>query len=114
MMRSVCMASLLVTMATTSACGSARRSDPLTGPLTLSAEQRHGQVLFHKFCYQCHPNGEAGLGPAINDKPAPLAMIRLQVRSGLGAMPAFPEKLLADRDLEALLSFVDAQRDQAR
>jgi mono/diheme cytochrome c family protein len=105
---------LLATLATTSACGSARRSDPLTGPLSLNAEQRHGQVLFHKFCHQCHPNGEAGLGPAINNKPAPLAMIRLQVRGGLGAMPAFPEKLLPDREIEALLTFVDAQRDQAR
>lgn len=113
MKRSVFVA-LLATLATASGCGSARRSDPLTGTLSLNGEQRHGQVLFHKFCHQCHPNGEAGLGPAINNKPAPLAMIRLQVRGGLGAMPAFPEKLLPDRELEALLTFVDAQRDQSR
>ena len=104
----------LMALATVSACGSGRQSEPLTGALSLSAEQQHGQALFHKFCHQCHPHGEAGLGPAINNKPAPLAMIRLQVRSGLGAMPAFPEKLIADQELDQLLTFVDAQREQSR
>jgi hypothetical protein len=60
------------------------------------------------------PHGEAGLGPAINNEPVPLTMIRLQVRSGLGAMPAFPEKLIADHELDQLLTFVDAQREQSR
>jgi mono/diheme cytochrome c family protein len=95
------------------ACGSGRQSEPLVGALVLNTEQQHGQVLFHKFCHQCHPHGEAGLGPAINNKPAPLAMIRLQVRSGLGAMPAFPAALIPDRDLDQLMAFVDAQRDQS-
>ncbi len=94
-------------------CGSARQSEPLTGSLVLSREQQHGQVLFHQYCHQCHPHGEAGLGPAINNKPAPLAVVRLQVRSGLGAMPAFPEGVLPDKDLEQLLAFVRAQRAQA-
>jgi mono/diheme cytochrome c family protein len=104
----------LATLALAAACGSARQSEPLTGALSLTAEQQRGQVLFHKFCHQCHPHGEAGLGPAINDKPAPLPVIRLQVRAGLGAMPAFPGALLADRDLDQLLAFVDAQREQSR
>src|SRR4051812_20264971 len=78
------------------ACGSGRQSEPLAGALKLNAEQRHGQVLFHKFCYQCHPHGEAGLGPAINNKPAPLAAVRFQVRAGLGAMPAFSAALIPD------------------
>jgi mono/diheme cytochrome c family protein len=95
------------------ACGSARQSEPLTGALVLSSEQRRGQVLFHKFCHQCHPHGEAGLGPDINAKPTPQAVIRLQVRSGLGAMPAFPDALIPDQDLDQLLAFVDAQRGQS-
>jgi mono/diheme cytochrome c family protein len=95
------------------ACGSARQSEPLTGPLELSPQLQRGQVLFHKFCHQCHPHGDAGLGPAINSKPAPLALIRVQVRTGLGAMPAFPNTLISDRDLDQLLAFVDAQREQA-
>jgi mono/diheme cytochrome c family protein len=95
------------------ACGSGRQSEPLVGELRLNAQQQHGQVLFHKFCHQCHPHGEAGLGPAINNKPAPLAAIRLQVRAGLGAMPAFPDAIIPDRDLEPLLAFVAAQRKQS-
>jgi mono/diheme cytochrome c family protein len=103
-------ASLLV-LAASVACGSARRSEPLVGAPSLSANEQHGQVLFHKYCHQCHPLGEAGLGPAINSNPAPLAAFRLQVRSGLGAMPAFPESIIADRDLDQLLAYVDALRE---
>lgn len=69
-------------------------------------------VLFHKFCHQYHPHGEAGLGPAINSNPAPMAAFRAQVRAGLGAMPAFPDAVLPSRDLDQLLAFVSAQRKQ--
>lgn len=57
--------------------------------------------------------GKPGWGPDINAKPAPRAVIRLQVRSGLGAMPAFPDALIPDQDLNQLLAFVDAQRNQS-
>ncbi len=93
------------------ACGSARRSEPLVGAPRLTAEQQRGQVLFHKFCHQCHPYGEGGLGPAINSNPAPMAAFRLQVRDGLGAMPAFSDTIIPDHDLDQLLSYVDALRE---
>jgi mono/diheme cytochrome c family protein len=93
------------------ACGSARRSEPLVGSASLTLKEQHGQVLFHKFCHQCHPFGEAGLGPAINSNPAPMAAFRLQVRSGLGAMPAFSDQIIPDRDLDQLLAYVDALRE---
>jgi mono/diheme cytochrome c family protein len=93
------------------ACGSARRSEPLVGAPALSLQEQHGQVLFHKFCHQCHPFGEAGLGPALNSNIAPMAAFRLQVRSGLGAMPAFSDEIIPDRDLDQLLAYVDAVRE---
>jgi mono/diheme cytochrome c family protein len=93
------------------ACSS-RQSEPHVALLSLTPEQQHGQVLFHKFCHQCHPHGEAGLGPAINTNPAPMAAFRAQVRTGLGAMPAFPEAVLPSGDLDQLLAFVAAQRKQ--
>lgn len=94
------------------ACASSHRSQPmLAAPRALSAEQQHGRVLFHKFCHQCHPHGEAGLGPGINRNPAPMAAFRLQVRGGLGAMPAFPDAIIPDGELEQLLAFVDFQRE---
>ncbi|MDC4226474.1 MAG: cytochrome c [Candidatus Manganitrophus sp.] len=49
------------------------------------------------------PEGEAGLGPALNNKPLPGWMIRFQVRHGLGAMPAFSEKEISDRELDDLV-----------
>lgn len=94
------------------ACGSTPRSRPMVGALSLTPAEQHGQMLFAKYCHQCHPNGEAGLGPAINSNPAPLAAFRLQVRGGLGAMPSFPDTVLPERELDRLLAFVDAQRDQ--
>jgi mono/diheme cytochrome c family protein len=93
------------------ACGSARRSEPMVGAPRLSAEEQRGQVLFHKFCHQCHPNGEGGFGPAINSNPAPMAAFRVQVRAGLGAMPAFSEQIIPERDLDQLLAYADALRE---
>jgi len=104
--------SILVLLAGLNACGSEQRKEPRIGALALTPGEQHGQRLFGKFCHQCHPNGEAGLGPAINSNPAPMAAFRLQVRSGLGAMPSFPDTIIPDRDLDLLLAFVDAQREQ--
>lgn len=94
----------------TLACAT-HRSEPMAAAPSLSPEQQRGRVLFHQFCHQCHPNGEAGLGPDINGKPAPLAVFRLQVRSGLGAMPAFPDAIIPDPELDQLLAFVEYQRE---
>lgn len=100
---------VLVLLAVLAACGSPRRSEPIGGPLPLATTQvRDGERVFMAHCYQCHPNGEAGLGPAINNKPLPAFLIRFQVRHGLGAMPAFDESLLPDDDLDALLQYLHA------
>jgi mono/diheme cytochrome c family protein len=61
-------------------------------------------------CHQCHPGGEAGLGPAINDKPLPGFLIRLQVRNGLGAMPAFSAQEISPDDLDDLIAHLKALR----
>jgi|SRR5579884_633623 len=96
---------------TMAACGSARRGEPIAGPIVLTTETaRHGQVVFMRNCYQCHPGGEAGLGPAINNKPLPQFLIRYQIRHGFGAMPAFTEDQLSSTDLTALLEYLQALR----
>lgn len=89
------------------ACGSARRGEPIAGPLVLTSESaRRGERVFMRECHACHPGGEAGLGPSLNDKPAPRFLLRTQVRRGLGAMPAFPETRIDDRAMEDLLDYV--------
>jgi mono/diheme cytochrome c family protein len=92
---------------TIGACGTARRSEPLVGPPQLaSAGEVHGQRLFMQLCNQCHPGGDAGLAPALNSKPAPAPAIKLQVRKGLGRMPAFSESELDSQALDDLVSYV--------
>jgi mono/diheme cytochrome c family protein len=104
---------LTLAAAVVASCGDARRGPPTHPPLRLdtAAEQR-GQVVFFMFCHQCHPQGEAGLGPAINNKPVPSAAIRLQVRQGLGAMPSFSDNEISERELDDLLAYLDALREQ--
>ncbi len=91
-------------------CGSSRRAEPLVGPVTLTETQQLGRAVFSQHCYQCHPNGAGGVGPAINDKPLPQALIRTQVRAGLGAMPGFDEHHISDRELKAVSEYLAVLR----
>lgn len=96
-----------------SGCHCVRRGEPLVGPLDVSdARVYHGRQIFMQHCYQCHPNGEGGLGPALNNKPAPRFAIKTQVRIGLGAMPAFDKNKISPADLEDLADYVVALRRQ--
>src|SRR3982751_4496453 len=93
---------------------SARRGGPLYGPLDVSDPAgARGQLVFMRECYQCHPGGEAGLGPAINNKPLPGFLIRFQVRNGLGAMPAFSDDEISPTELDALLAYLKALRSHS-
>jgi cytochrome c5 len=104
---------LLVVLLLATACGSARRSEPLTGshafedPVVMRGEQ-----VFAFQCSQCHPGGEAGLGPAINNKPLPGWLIRFQVRNGLGVMPRFSSAQIGSDDLDALVRYLQTLRRQ--
>jgi mono/diheme cytochrome c family protein len=105
-----CVLALLAFGALLLSC-SARRGEPLKGPLPIkSVAVADGQKVFMRECHQCHPGGESGLGPAINDKPLPGFMIRFQVRSGLGAMPAFSQNEISAKEMDDLLEFLKALR----
>jgi mono/diheme cytochrome c family protein len=93
------------------ACSSSRRSEPILGPPPLKTpEEKQGEVLFMKFCHQCHPGGAGGLGPGLNNKPVPAAAIRLQTREGMGAMPAFGKDEIKDPELDAIIAYMMAIR----
>lgn len=93
-------------------CGSARRGSSVEGPMSLrDPEVGSGALVFARNCYKCHPGGEAGLGPAINNKPLPQFLVRMQVRQGLGAMPAFSEEQISDEQLEDVAVYVAELRD---
>jgi mono/diheme cytochrome c family protein len=92
-------------------CGSARRTEPIAGLLLLaSAELTEGKRLFMRNCDQCHPRGESGLAPALNNKPHPSFLIKFQVRQGLGAMPSFSKEDISDRELENIVLYLQTLR----
>lgn len=100
----------LLSAATLVAC-SARRSEPVAGPLEVrSPEVARGEVAFDRACSRCHPGGERGLAPAINNKPLPGGLMKFQVRHGFGAMPAFSEEELSADDLDAVVIYLKTLR----
>jgi mono/diheme cytochrome c family protein len=92
-------------------CATARRRPPLAEAPKLSEQAAAGQLAFMEKCNKCHPGGEAGLGPARNDKPIPDFLKRYQVRHGLGAMPHFPKEELSDAQLDAILEYLKARHE---
>jgi len=102
---------LLVIILGLAACGAPRKSEPLAGPPPLySAALEQGRVLYDRHCHRCHASGEGGLGPGVTNVPAPKALMRLQVRQGLGTMPGFSEREISDPELDQLLDYVLALR----
>jgi mono/diheme cytochrome c family protein len=93
------------------ACTTARRGEPQApsqAPATTAAAR--GEQVFMAHCHQCHPGGTAGVGPALNNKPLPGPMIRLQVRKGIGAMPKFDEKKISDAEVDDLIEYLKELR----
>ena len=92
-------------------CRGVRRGEPITGPLdTNTLKIQRGQFVFAQHCHQCHPGGEGGLGPGLNNKPAPVWLMKTQVRLGLGVMPRFGDETISDGELDALMAYVIALR----
>src|SRR5437867_750100 len=63
-----------------------------------------GQQVFTSMCNSCHPNANAGIGPALHGSafaaryPDDATLISV-IRQGKGGMPAFPASQLSDQDL---------------
>ena len=92
-------------------CRSVRRGEPIVGPLASSDPQvNRGHAVFQQNCYKCHPGGEGGLGPALNDKLLPAFLMKAQVRVGMGTMPLFHKPEIPADELDALTKYVIALR----
>jgi mono/diheme cytochrome c family protein len=103
---------LLMAVLLVASCGSARRGEPVVGPVALSPAAARGEKTFMRNCHECHPKGEAGLAPSLNDKPLPGFLIRYQVRHGLGAMPEFGPGQISDAELDELIAYMRDLRSQ--
>lgn len=108
---------VLLVVAATAACSS-RRGEPLTGALPIEDPAiESGRTVFMQNCYRCHPGGEAGIGPSLNDKAGLKFVKKLKIRhSALGPMPSFSKKQLGDQQLDDLMAYLAALRryDQSR
>lgn len=92
-------------------CGSARRGEPLRGPMLLDEQIQRGQVVFMQNCHKCHPGGEAGAGPSLNNIPLTRGMLKFRVRSrafflGIGRMPSFKKHEISREELNDLVRYL--------
>ena len=91
------------------ACAS-RKSEPIQQKmLVLNENEKNGQHHFMHHCQKCHPNAEAGLGPAI--LAPPVFLKKYQVRHGLGVMPKFEEDKISDKDLDDIMAYLNALKE---
>lgn len=113
MIRALAMPALALALLALSSCGSSRRGVPVAGPINITDPQvALGERVFMRECNVCHPRGEAGLAPGINNKPLPGFLIKFQVRNGLGAMPAFSEQHVTPEELDAIVDYLEYMRQR--
>lgn len=106
-LRPIGLVALYAILLWSTACGSARRSEPVVGEHRIERPSvALGERIFAGQCSSCHPSGEAGLGVALNNKLYPRWLIRFQVRNGIGPMPSFSREEIDDREMEALLDYM--------
>ncbi|MCF6407857.1 cytochrome c [Chitinophaga filiformis] len=84
---------------------------PRRMPLTSTERTReekvnNGHQKYMQYCQKCHPAGEAGLGPALSNNPAPGFIKRFQVRHGLGVMPAFKDDVISKEDVKDIMRYL--------
>jgi mono/diheme cytochrome c family protein len=98
---------ILSAVALLTSCGTARRSEPLIGERRPpSGKLALGEEVFDRQCSQCHPGGESGLGPALNNKPLPRFAMKIQIRNGVGAMPRFSSNEITDEQVSAVTEYL--------
>ena len=97
---------LLFLSAELSSC-STPKTTPYSEVIEMPTEDlKNGRVLFNNHCATCHPEGLSGVGLAIINKPLPKALIKFQIRNGIGLMPAFDEKQLSDQEVDNIASYL--------
>jgi mono/diheme cytochrome c family protein len=88
-------------------CASERTSHELMdGRIQLSRREAEGERAFMRHCHECHPGGEAGVGPSVVGRPE--ALVKAQIRLGAGAMPSFDARRIPDDEVAAIAAYVSA------
>jgi mono/diheme cytochrome c family protein len=74
---------------------------------------KEGRLVFKSKCQRCHPNGEAGVAPPLNNIRLPRFFLKARVRSRAvllwtGRMPAFDKHEISKKELKSLVTFLKA------
>ena len=77
---------------------------PSAGAATGGGSADAGKAIFANTCNSCHPNGQAGLGPALAGRSP--AVITRTVRNGKEIMPAFSTAQLSDQQLNDIIAYI--------
>jgi len=90
-------------------------TEPKTvSPVTLTVDEFEGMKLFMRHCNKCHPGGEKGKGPSLNDKSLPNFLIHWQVRLGGGDMPKFTDEQISKEQLKKITAFVKLMQNMTK
>jgi mono/diheme cytochrome c family protein len=105
---------IFMLIAAMAACGT-KLMLPADGEQVVQSESlKNGQIVFMESCHQCHPAGNAGLGPSIINKPLPGFLLRFQVRQGLGVMPSFDREHLSRDEMDDLVAYIKVLRKESK
>lgn len=93
------------------AASSALASDAGAGPTAGASAAKQGggdtqggKTLFNSLCNACHPNGKAGVGPAVTGLSE--EAVRATTRKGKGSMPGFSETQVSEGQLAELVAYI--------
>jgi mono/diheme cytochrome c family protein len=99
----------LISLIIYSSCSSRRIDKDMTSSSNTRIEE--GRLVFKYQCQKCHPNGESGVGPPLNNIKLPGFLIRARVRSRAfllwtGRMPAFNKHEISKKEMNALIAYI--------
>jgi mono/diheme cytochrome c family protein len=94
-------------------CGSPRRAQKnMSGQAKAEDEKLvEGRKIFKSQCQKCHPNGEGGVGPSLNNVHLPGFALRYRIRSRsillwTGRMPSFHKNEISKTEMASLIRFL--------
>jgi ubiquinol-cytochrome c reductase cytochrome c subunit len=83
---------------------------PATRTTAPAGSAQNGKTLFANVgCYQCHGfEGQGGVGPRLAPRPIAFAPFNKYLRQPTGEMPPYTAKVVTDKDLVDIYSFLQS------